>query len=250
MRDPAYLSRKFARKWKKFIANKKLSGKRRGQIASASHQFASVQKKLDEDAKKAEEEKLQKESEEKESDGKTKPKKKGYPGIKDSQLDEPLLKDAKSNDVKINIADSATMTITEDEVIISEEESRIVGQHKIKASREKMCKPRKIGADGNEEFDQGLIRKIQCEQITEVDASNPWERHWKLECEYEKTVKYKPAFQEYDMFTGKDEIHQTFLEKLFGSSKHSVGKLRGNFFAYKQEGKMDKKEEKKSQNFR
>jgi hypothetical protein len=35
------------------------------------------------------------------------------------------------------------------------------------------------------------------------------------------------------MKTGKDECHQTFLEKLFVQSKHSVGTIRGNFFAYR-----------------
>jgi hypothetical protein len=58
----------------------------------------------------------------------------------------------------------------------------------------------------------------------------------------------KDPFQEFELHTGKDEIHQTFLEKLFVSSKHAVGKIRGNFFAYRK-GKQfkDEREEKRKE---
>jgi hypothetical protein len=40
-------------------------------------------------------------------------------------------------------------------------------------------------------------------------------------------------FCENELFVGKDEIHSTFLDKLFARSKHSVGRLRAHFYGYR-----------------
>jgi hypothetical protein len=39
-------------------------------------------------------------------------------------------------------------------------------------------------------------------------------------------------FLDVDLWVGKDEIHSTFLDKLFSRGKQSVGRLRGHFFGY------------------
>jgi len=93
-------------------------------------------------------------------------------------------------------------------------------------------KPRNQDADGNEVFEEKDLRYLQCESLPDKDAGNPFETHWRLECEYEMLPLVNDPFLDVELWVGKDEIHSTFLEKLFSRGKHSVGRLRGHFFGY------------------
>jgi hypothetical protein len=46
-------------------------------------------------------------------------------------------------------------------------------------------KPRMLDAEGNEVFEEKDLRYLQCAALPNKDAGNPFETHWRLECEYE-----------------------------------------------------------------
>ncbi len=116
---------------------------------------------------------------------------------------------------------------------------------KLKEARAKMLQPRDgVKLDettGLEIHDpaSAVVQTVQCEQIQGKDPGSPWERHWVTGCEYELLPLTRAPFQEYDVWTGKDEVHLSFIEKvqsvLFveNVARRTVGTVRGNFFAYK-----------------
>jgi hypothetical protein len=97
-------------------------------------------------------------------------------------------------------------------------------------------KPREVDAEGNEVIDEKdlkPLRYLQAEQMPDVDAGSDFEKHWRLECEYEMLPTVNDPFLDSELFVGKDEIHSTFLDKLFSRGKQSVGRLRGHFYGYR-----------------
>jgi hypothetical protein len=44
---------------------------------------------------------------------------------------------------------------------------------------------REVDSEGKEKINPKDLKHLQCPQVDDVDAGDPWERHWKLECEYE-----------------------------------------------------------------
>ncbi len=56
-------------------------------------------------------------------------------------------------------------------------------------------------------------------------------RHRRIACELELLPLAKHPFQEFSLFAGQDEAHQSRFKRFFVPSKHEVGVLRANFFA-------------------
>jgi len=94
-------------------------------------------------------------------------------------------------------------------------------------------KPRNVDEQGNEIVEEKDMQYLQLEKEPDIDAGNPFEMHWRLGCEYELLPTVHDPFLESAIYVGKDEIHSTFLDRLFARSKRSVGSLRAHFFAYR-----------------
>ena len=62
----------------------------------------------------------------------------------------------------------------------------ILDSNKAALARNNLLAPRKMGPDGHEDFDQKVVKKVVCEEITIVEDDNPFDRHWRTPCEYEQ----------------------------------------------------------------
>lgn len=208
MRDPRILAMKVLRRWRAFVAKARLE-----KVASNSEEpthgpSSSVDGFLA----------LQEEgaAEEVAARIESKNKKKGKKRRRKASRGEPLLSTSAPSDVKIQIDD--------DDRQIRES---IAARAMIKKQAGKI--------------NAKTIAQLEGAPPPAEEKGSEYENHWRIKCEYELLPLVDEPFKEFEIFTGKDEIHQSFFEKIFVQSKRAIGKVRAHFEVTKIQKK--KKEE-------
>jgi len=123
----------------------------------------------------------------------------------------------------------------------------------IDAEREKLAderanRPRAVGPDGNEEVPPKVLKSIDFPPMEEGDYQMTEEEQmrqsqWTLKSEYERLPFVPSPFRTFGLVVGKDEIHYTFMDKLFGAGKKNMGHVRGAFTLVKAPAAGEKEEE-------
>jgi hypothetical protein len=88
---------------------------------------------------------------------------------------------------------------------------------KAQIAQTKMLAARSIGPDGTEQISDKVLQKVEFPNL-KMDATeqseDPYAKHWRTQCEYELLPLVQNPFQEFDLFIGKDPVHQSFFDKV------------------------------------